>query len=46
MKYDFKKIAVLPNARKDVGLVYTKKLLSSLEGKYSVLLQKEFDFLV
>lgn len=45
MKYDFKKIAVLPNARKDVGLVYTKKLLSSLEGKYSVLVQKEFDFL-
>lgn len=45
MKYDFKKIAVLPNARKDEELMYTRKLISSLEGKYSVLVQKEFDFL-
>ncbi|MBE6619659.1 MAG: NAD(+)/NADH kinase [Ruminococcaceae bacterium] len=45
MKYCFEKIAVLPNAQKDAELIYTKKLLSHLEGKYLVLVQKEFDFL-
>ncbi len=45
MKYDFKKIAVLPNARKDGELIYTKALLSALDGKYDVLVQKEFEFL-
>ncbi len=42
MKYDFKKVGVIPNIHKDVGLLYTRELISYLEKSYEVLLQKEF----
>ena len=45
MKYNFKKIAVLPNLSKDKGLLRTRELVSYLEKNYEVLLPQEFSSL-
>ncbi len=45
MKYEFRKIAVLPNLSKDKGLLRTRELISCLERDYEVLLGKEFSSL-
>lgn len=45
MKYDFKKVAVIPNIHKDAGFLYTRELISYLERSYEVLLQKDLSSL-
>ncbi|MBE6608001.1 MAG: NAD(+) kinase [Ruminococcaceae bacterium] len=45
MKYNFRKIAVLPNLSKDKGLLRTRELISYLEKDYEVILNKEFSSL-
>lgn len=45
MKYDFKRVAVIPNIHKDAGFLYTRELISYLEKSYEVLLQKELSSL-
>ena len=45
MKYEFRKIAVLPNLSKDKGLLRTRELISCLEKDYEVLLSEEFSSL-
>ena len=45
MKYEFRRIAVLPNLSKDKGLLRTRELISCLERDYEVLLGKEFSSL-
>ncbi len=45
MKYDFKRVAVIPNIHKDAGFLYTRELISCLEKSYEVLLQKELSSL-
>ncbi len=42
MKYNFNKVAVIPNLSKDKGLLRTRELVSYLEKKYEVLLQDSF----
>ncbi len=45
MKYDFKKVAVIPNIHKDAGFLYTRELISYLEKSYEVLLCEELSTL-
>lgn len=42
MKYDFRKVSVLPNLTKDKGLQHTKKLISYLAKEHKVLVQESF----
>ena len=45
MKYDFRRVAVIPNIHKDAGFLYTREMISYLEGSYEVLLQSELSSL-
>ena len=45
MKYEFRRIAILPNLSKDKGLLHTRELISCLEKDHEVLLCDEFSSL-